>query len=389
MGLFSIEKNNKNNSRSNNNKKKKYMDFNPNNMPQLNLSQPNNRGQVEQSGMEYATMPMPKVKENNEYFGTFDSKSVKHENKNESENISVIAPTGVAKQKIFHEKNNDISKGDRTDKESKDLNIPNVADSYEMQAASLDPLENSSNPIPVNPVAPVQDELVDQDIDFKNVKANLFSVFGMIIGMVFKPGTTIINNAKKYKSSLKALIITTWITLLTLFSCVIVRLVVGAFVKTSNVITGATSIQFNPALLFQPENYVEYLAIAFLVSAVAIFITALVYYASSFVNGKGIPFGSYIMISNLSFLPFILGVVVLYPVFSIFTRYIGLAVVVFTFLYTLITFFIGMNRILIFRNVDRQILYNVLNLSVIIMIFILIVLILLRADILILPDLVI
>ncbi|HAB66326.1 MAG TPA: hypothetical protein DCE23_03060 [Firmicutes bacterium] len=369
MGLLKLEKRNGSSNKNNVNNKGKYMNFDVNQMPQP----------IQNNIPKEMVTPSKTI--SNDLIDTI-AKNDEEENRKKLMSL----PKGATKQKTFKP-----SKEENVllPLEKEEVHEKLEEDPYQLQTKDLNPLDNATNPIPVNPIAPVQDELVEQDIDFRNVKANLFSLFGMVIGMIFKPGTTIINNAKKYRSSFKALLITGWITILSLLSCLVVRLLVGSFSRTSNPITGASHLQFNPALLFQPENYVEYLAIAFIVSAGAILVMSLVYYASSFLNSKGVPLGSYITISNLSLLPFIAGVVIAYPIANIFAKFLAIAVVVFTFLYSLITFFIGMNRILEFKNVDRQILYNVLNLSVIIMIMLLILIIMIKISVVAMPDLVI
>ena len=69
----------------------------------------------------------------------------------------------------------------------------------EQEATKLDPLNNANNPIPVNPVAEVEikEELTEEEL---SAKANIWAVIGMFLGMIFKPGTTIIDSIKKYKT---------------------------------------------------------------------------------------------------------------------------------------------------------------------------------------------
>lgn len=250
----------------------------------------------------------------------------------------------------------------------------------------LDPLNNANNPIPVNPVAEVKENYVEEELP-TNVKANVFSVIGMMLGMIFAPGTTIVNNSKKYRSTSKALMVTTWITVVTLVLCVGVRILIGSFNKTYSAVTASYRINFDFTNIFSLENYVQYLIVAFIVSFVGILIVALIYYASSFLNSKGVPFGSYLMVSNLALLPLIIGVVVLYPAISLISSYIGLLVLIFTFLYSLVSFLTGIGEILTFKNINREILYNVLNISFIILLIIVIFVILINSNILILPEL--
>ena len=119
----------------------------------------------------------------------------------------------------------------------------------------------------------------------------------------------------------------------------------------------------------------------------SISISALVYYASSFLNSKGVHMGTYFMVSSLAMVPVIIGVLVLYPILNVFSQYAALLVFVFTFLYTLISFFIGMNEVLTFGNINRRILYNVINLSLIFVIIVFLFLLCYRLNILVPPTL--
>ncbi len=272
---------------------------------------------------------------------------------------------------------------------SNNVQVPEVLDMPTLEEESkinnLNPLNNANNPIPVNPIAESVKEVDIEEVS-PNVKANIFSVIGMMFGMLLTPGTTIVKNAKKYRSFNKACFITIWITVVTLVLCLGVRILLGSFYRTYNGVTGAYTINFNISNIFSLDNYIIYLVIAFLVSGVSILVVSLVYYASSFVNSKGVPFASYLMVSNLALLPFIIGVVVLYPAANIISGYLGLLVLIFTFFYTLVSFMVGINEILTFKNINRKILYNVLNLTFVILVIFLISVFLIRMNILPMPE---
>ncbi len=273
--------------------------------------------------------------------------------------------------------------------ENEVLEVPNVNNNSDMSSKinpELDPLNNANNPIPVNPISPKKEELPEEELP-KNVKANIFSVIKMMIGMAFTPGTTIVNNSKKYRSFSKAIAITLWITIVTLILCIGVRVLIGSFNKTYSAVTASYKINFDFTNIFNLDNYLQFLLIAFIISFVTIMISSLIYYASSFINSKGVVFGSYLMVSNLALLPLIIGVVVFYPIANLLSTYIGLLVLIFSFLYTLISFIIGISEILTFKNINRKILYNVLNISVIVLIMIFIFAIFVNSNILILPEL--
>lgn len=257
-------------------------------------------------------------------------------------------------------------------------------ESLDESKVEFDPLNNANNPVPVNPVAP-KEEVVEEELP-EDVKANLFSAIGMMFGMFFTPGTTIIKNSKKYKSITKALSVTLWISLVSIILCMAARVFIGMFSVKYNSVTGASTVSLTFINMFDLDNYTPYLLVAFIMSFGAITVSSLVYYASSFLNSKGVYMGTYFMVSSLAMVPVIVGVLVLYPIINIFSQYAAILVFVFTFLYTLISFFIGMNEVLTFGNINRRILYNVINLSLIFMIIVIIFLLCYRLNILVPPE---
>ncbi len=271
--------------------------------------------------------------------------------------------------------------------------LPETLDENEALESSaqepiLDPLNNANNPIPVNPTsAPIIEE--EEDDEELNAKASIFAVAGLVIGMVLKPGQTIINNNKKYKSFSKALTVTICLTIITLLACIGVRILIGSFSRSYSAITGSYSINFNLGNVFDLANYTQYLIIAFIASFVSIFVISLIYYASSFFNSKGVHFGSYLAVSNVTVIPLIIGIVILNPVLSILSNYLGIIGIIVPFIYSLICFIIGINQILKFKNLNSQIYYNVFNISLIIFVMYIIVMILMHFNILIMPDIII
>ena len=239
----------------------------------------------------------------------------------------------------------------------------------EKKEEKLDPLNNADNPIPVNPVAPVE-EKKEEEVEVVNAKASFFSVIGMTLGMILRPGTTMINNSKKYSKVSKAMFILLWTTILTLIITIAARFVVGSFSRTYNAIIGTYSISLTFENVLDVNNYLEYILIGLLVSFIAILVISTVFYGSSFINSKGVKFGSYLIISNTAMIPFIIGVTALGPLLSILSTYFAVAAYVFTFLYSMICLMIGMDEVLVFKSVNKRIFYYVLNLTVIVIILI-------------------
>ena len=253
---------------------------------------------------------------------------------------------------------------------------------------NLNPLDNSSNPVPVNPI--ISEIEKHQDVEEigeqKDVKANVFAAFGIIMGMIVKPGTTMINNSKKFKKMDKAISIMLWLSFLFLIICIGVRVLVGSFDRVYSSLTDTYKMVFNPARVFELSNYLEFIIITISLSIGGVMLVALIYYASSFINSKGVHFATYLIVSNLSMIPLIFGSIVLYPVAVIFSGYLAIGVLIFSFLATLITVLIGMNGVLKFKSVNVQIFYHVINLSIITLIAIIVFVFMIHSGWVVLPQ---
>ena len=219
----------------------------------------------------------------------------------------------------------------------------------------------------------------------KDVKANIFAAFGIILGMIVKPGTTMLKNAKKFKKIDKAGFIMLWLAVIFLIVCIVVRIGVGSFDRSYSSLSDSYKLVFNPGRIFELSNYLEFLLISVSLSVGGVLLVALIYYASSFMNSKGVHFATYLIIANLAMIPLLVGAIVLYPVAVIFSGYLGLGALIFSFLATLITLLIGMNEVLTFKSINNQIFYHVINLSVITLVAVIVFVFMVQKNWIILP----
>ena len=237
----------------------------------------------------------------------------------------------------------------------------------------LNPLDNGVNPVPVNPVAegPAPDELALFDEE-EEVKVNLFTVINLMIGVIIKPGSTIVENGRKYKRMFDSMALVFWVSMLSFVMCLAGRIIAGCFSRTHDAISGASKISLNFSSLVDTNNYVPHLMVTFMIGLVAILIVALVYYFASFVHSKGIHIGIYFAVSALSLVPVIVGFTLLHPIISILSSDIALLALIFTVIYALIILFTGINSIVKFKTEDGRLIYNAINLAIVfsIMVFI-------------------
>lgn len=244
----------------------------------------------------------------------------------------------------------------------------------------LDPLNNGSNPIPVNPVATKEEPKVEavEEIqeeqplfeEEEEIKTNLFTVISMMFNVVINPGTTISTNARRYKKIFDSLMVTFWITMLSIILSLAGRIIAGCFSTSYNAISGASRIGLNFSNLVDANNYVPYLLITFLIGIVAALVIGLVYYISSFISSKGIHIGTYLAISTLSIVPVIVGFTIIHPIVSIITSTLASMLLIFCIIYSLMILITGMNEILKFKNKNSRIIYNAINITIIISIII-------------------
>lgn len=244
-----------------------------------------------------------------------------------------------------------------------------------VNTSQLNALDNATNPVPVNPVAPIENNInyAEQDVKIKNV-------INMFVNSLTKPGTTMVEDGNKYRDSIVAWKVTLFITLISIVLSLISGIVSGCFNTGYNSNTGAAFTTFNPGNIVN-VNWLSKIFISIMVSGISISIVSGVYYAFSFIKSKGIAFGRYMMVTNIAFVPFIFGVTVVAPIGSIISPFLGLALAGVGLIYTLVSFISGINNLLAINSVNKNIIYNVVNLGLIYVVIIFIVFKLFYGDI--------
>lgn len=222
---------------------------------------------------------------------------------------------------------------------------------------SLDPLNNNINPIPVNPVAPLENVIIKESLCLRDI-------IKMIFGMLFHPVKEMELKPKKYGTMSNGLKMTIILTLINIIFSLFGRFIASFLIKDYNSVTSSymNGIDINNILLI---DYTYSIITAVVISGVFVFVFSLIYYISSFFNNKGVSLGEYLIITNLSFIPFLFGFSLLLPIGSIISKYIGYLFLILTIVYTLICFVSGINRAITFSTNNRKIIYNVFNLSLI------------------------
>lgn len=220
-------------------------------------------------------------------------------------------------------------------------------------------LNNANNPVPVNPVAP-QGVITN----YADVEVKPLDMIPLVLNSILKPGTTMENEGNKYRDNVVALKVTLFITVIALVVRIVTAIISGCFSTSFNAITGMSSTSFNPANIAN-VNWLGVIVISVLLSGIFILIISGVYYVSSFIKSKGITFGRYLMVANIAFIPFIIGVTVLGPLGTIISAFVSFVLVGVSFIYSFISFISGINNLLAIDSVNKNIIYNAINIGAI------------------------
>jgi hypothetical protein len=231
----------------------------------------------------------------------------------------------------------------------------------------LDANNNGTNPVPVNPVAPVELET-----EAKVVKVKFLDILVLMVGVFVKPGNILMDNSKKYRNTKSAFVVTAYVTLMSLVLALGVRLAVGGFQRSYNAVSGSYSTVFSLNNIFT-QDFFTYILLAAVISGISIVVVSLVYYAASYFTGKGVHLGTYLIITNQAFAPLIIGVNALYPLGALVSPYIGIILLGISFIYSFVIFITGISECIKFASVNKEIIYNVINLSIIFVSIVLIV----------------
>ena len=223
------------------------------------------------------------------------------------------------------------------------------------------PLDNGKNPIPVNPVA---DGPKDEDLEkLDRYMVSPGECLSVIKNMLFKPGTTIIECANKFRSLKSGLLFTLYFMIISAIICLIGGAISSIFVKTYNNVleTFSISIDFNG---ITTHNYLDDLFAIIFLNYIPIVLLSIIFYLVSFLNSKGLSLGSYLSIVNIAFIPFLVVYNLFFKLACVMSDTIGIILLVGSILYTIMLTIIGIGDNLKFDSINIKIWYFLISLTV-------------------------
>lgn len=229
------------------------------------------------------------------------------------------------------------------------------------QSETPDALNNARNPIPVNPISN-KEEIFDYDsVEFKPKE-----LINILFKFLTKPASTM-EEASKYRSLNNSVKVTVLISLCTIVIKVVMSIVTGMFTKTYNVATSSYITKLDFIGMFNQE-WLSIISTSFIVSVVAILLVTTTYYLVSFIRNKSIPYGRYLIITTISFIPFLIGYTIIYPIFNILSGFLAVILLIISLLFSIVNLLNNMNNCIEFNNEDERILYNSIVISIVVLI---------------------
>lgn len=205
--------------------------------------------------------------------------------------------------------------------------------------------------------------IFDDEDEVTSEKINIFKLIILTFGVLFRPGTTIVEKTKKYnkiKTGLFVYLVFSSITFLVYISTIALK---NCFIQTYNI----ASEKYTPVLDFGQLQYLDYTKLiteAALVSYGILLLLILLYYIASFLTNKGLSLGRYFVVITLSLSPFLILTCAASPIVSIYNTTFGSWLLVFGIAYSLIILLCTINDIIAFKNTNQKIIYHSLILLI-------------------------
>lgn len=231
-------------------------------------------------------------------------------------------------------------------------------------------IEEENSNILKNPVSEYKEEVVDEHV-------NLIVLIKLLIGTIFKPGTTVVEKTKMYPNLKTNLKIFFFFNTITLIFYMISNLFNSCFVKIYDINTSTYTTTFSTGALAN-VNYARLILIGLLISYGIPAIITLIYYIASFITNKGLSLGRYFSIVTLSLIPLLISACIIAPIVTIFSYYIAVIFVVFGIMYSFIILTTTISDLLVFKDTNQKIIYHTFILTMTTIIIVLIVMLFLK-----------
>lgn len=200
-------------------------------------------------------------------------------------------------------------------------------------------------------------KLFDDETDVTSEKINIFKLILLTFGVLFRPGTTIVEKTKRYDKTKTGLFVYLVFSTITFIVYICTIAIKSCFIQVYNI----ASEKYTPVLDFGQLQYLDYFKLiteAALISYGILLILIIVYYIASFITNRGISFGRYLVVITLSLSPFLILTCAASPIVSIYNSTFGSWLLVFGIAYSLIILLCTLNDIIEFKNTNQKIVYH-------------------------------
>lgn len=217
------------------------------------------------------------------------------------------------------------------------------------------PLKEEVNTTIVNPTSEEEEKLEE--------KLNIWIIIKLIIGALFKPGTTIRENSKPYNSLQSGLTIYTTLSTIAFIGVIVCSFINGCFIKVYDINTSTYSTTLDLGNVANLD-YVNIIIMGILLTYGVVLLFTTIYYIASFLTNKGLTYGKYLTVISFSLLPYLLFSCLIAQIVNIFSGYFGLVLLIFGLIYSLIILITVLNDMLTFKDTNQKIMYHTLLIAI-------------------------
>ncbi len=211
------------------------------------------------------------------------------------------------------------------------------------------------------------DKLERSDVQ---VSGNILAIFLVLIEIMISPGKSIIRNTEKYVKGKKVFKVFCNVLLYEFIFSFVGHIIGGCFV--SKLYNGDIRkvLDFSNILKL---NYLDIFVSTFVVCVVLVLLITIINYATSFFSNKGLSFGTYLLIIELSMFPLALCINALMPILGVMSIYLSLGCLLIAIMYSLLIYTNAIWGLMEFKGDNSKLFYLLINFILIVLVVIIII----------------
>lgn len=204
------------------------------------------------------------------------------------------------------------------------------------------------------------------------VSGNPLAVLLVLIEILLSPGKSVLRNTEKYVKGKKVFKVFLTVVIYEFLFSLAGHIIGGCFVNKM------TYGDYRKVLDFSNIMHLDYLYII-ISSLIVIFslvlLVTIINYATSFFSNKGLSFGTYLLLSTLSFFPLVLAINTFVPMLNVMSIYLSIGLVIVAFLYSFLIYTNALWSIMEFKGDNAKVFYLLANFILVTVVIVIVILV--------------